>query len=120
MAVGGKTASKSASKAAVKAPKKSGDAKKRKSKRTESYSSYIYKVLKQVSTQRQIAALTSLVLARNPVFSKNGSLVWLGALQQLCNELTLPLCIANLTGAPRHWHLQEGHVHHELLHQRCV
>jgi histone H2B len=48
MAVGGKTASKSASKAAVKAPKKSGDAKKRKSKRTESYSSYIYKVLKQV------------------------------------------------------------------------
>ena len=49
MAVGGgKTASKSASKAAVKAPKKSGDGKKRKAKRTESYSSYIYKVLKQV------------------------------------------------------------------------
>lgn len=48
MAIGGKTASKSASKAAVKAPKKSGDSKKRKQKRTESYSSYIYKVLKQV------------------------------------------------------------------------
>ncbi len=40
-----KTPSKQAS---AKAPKKAGDGKKRNKKRTESYSSYIYKVLKQV------------------------------------------------------------------------
>jgi histone H2B len=40
---GGKTASKHGVRA-----KKSGDGKKRKAKRTESYASYIYKVLKQV------------------------------------------------------------------------
>ncbi|CAM9551649.1 unnamed protein product [Laminaria digitata] len=38
---------KTPSKKSAKAPKKAGD-KKKKSKRTESYSSYIYKVLKQV------------------------------------------------------------------------
>ena len=39
---------KTPSKKSAKAPKKAGDAKKKRSRRTESYSSYIYKVLKQV------------------------------------------------------------------------
>jgi histone H2B len=72
MAVGGKTASKSASKAAVKAPKKSGDSKKRKSKRTESYSTYIRTVLKQVHpdtgiSKRAMSVMNSFV---NDIFER--------------------------------------------------
>ena len=49
-------AKKTPAKKSEKKPKKSGDKKKRSKKRTESYSSYIYKVLKQVHPDTGISS----------------------------------------------------------------
>jgi hypothetical protein len=66
----GKAPAKTASK---KAP--GGETKKRTKKRTETYSTYIYKVLKQVYSHNYI----------------------------------------DISGSPRHWNLQQGHVDYELV-----
>ncbi|KAG5185367.1 histone H2B isoform 1b [Tribonema minus] len=63
------------SKKAAKAPKKAADGKKKKAKRTESYGSYIYKVLKQVHpdtgiSKRGMSIMNSFI---NDVFERIAS-----------------------------------------------
>ena len=55
-------AKKTPAKKSEKKPKKSGDKKKRSKKRTESYSSYIYKVLKQVHPDTGISSKGMVVM----------------------------------------------------------
>ncbi|CAM9121861.1 unnamed protein product [Choristocarpus tenellus] len=66
---------KTPSKMSGKAPKKSGESKSKKGKRTESYSSYIYKVLKQVHpdtgiSKRGMSIMNSFI---NDVFERVAS-----------------------------------------------
>ena len=66
---------------------RTGD-KKRRHRRKESYSVYIYRVLKQVRLFQPFPGVSKI----------NQSIV--------------------ISGAPRHWCLLEGHVHHELVRER--
>ena len=65
-------AKKTPAKKSEKKPKKSGDKKKRSKKRTESYSSYIYKVLKQVHPDTGISSKGMLIMNSfvNDVFER--------------------------------------------------
>ena len=79
-----------------------GDKKKaRKTKRTETFNSYIHKVLKQVHpgayASLSVHALCAAVPPTPPL---------------------TPLLLSPLPSLHRDWHLQEGHERHELLCQR--
>ena len=65
-------AKKTPAKKSEKKPKKSGDKKKRSKKRTESYSSYIYKVLKQVHPDTGISTKAMSIMNSfvNDIFEK--------------------------------------------------
>uniref|UniRef100_A0A8D1BIC8 Core Histone H2A/H2B/H3 domain-containing protein n=1 Tax=Sus scrofa TaxID=9823 RepID=A0A8D1BIC8_PIG len=97
---------KGSKKAVTKAQKKDG--KKRKRSRKESYSVYVYKVLKQVHPDTGISSKAMGIMNSfvNDIF------------ERIAGELLRVRVQGAEAGPPGHWHLVQGHGHHEFLRQR--